>query len=636
MTRRGVTSLVALAGLLVAYLVVPVVAFVARFADHAGGVSRAAARPSALGAALGVSLQTASIATGVIAVLGIPLGYLLARGHGRVRDLVGVLVQLPLALPPLISGILLIYVVGPYTFVGQVFGGALTESRVGIVLAQTFVAAPFLIVAARSAFAAVEPALDDVAATLGHSRLSRFVRVWLPVAAPGIGAGLLLSWLRAFGEFGATVILAYHPYSLPVYTFVQFGSTGLTATLLPVAAALAAAFAVLTLAVLAPRARRPGRRAPRLPPPKPPVTGEPGPPLCFDLAAHLGAFDLRLAYQPSGRRLALLGPSGAGKTLTLRLLAGLTSGSATHVTLGTQELSWLPAEARGIGYLPQDPALLPHLPVWRQVTFGVDADPALAAYWLSRLGITDLAGRTPAELSGGQRRRVALARALARGPRLLLLDEPSTGLDAPVRDQLRRELRRLQRDTGLTTVVVTHDPVEAALLADDVVIVSHGRLLQAGDQPGVYRRPNSPAAASLLGIRNQNSGTVAGPGVIDSHGLRLTVAHPNLPDGTPVTWCIRPERLRPDTDGHPTHVLEVTDLGGLHEAVLTVGDGLTLTMRTAVPATLTPGARINVAIPGDAITTWPATADGHTSPPTPPPGLEPEPSLVGRKEGGGR
>jgi ABC-type sulfate transport system permease component len=251
---RGISPLVGLSVLLLAYLVVPIIAFVVRFAGQVGGITAQEAQPGLLFASLMVSLETASVATVVIAVLGTPLGYLLARAHGRTRDLIGVLVQLPLAMPPLVAGILLIYLVGPYTFLGQLFHGALTESRVGIVLAQIFVAAPFLIVSARSAFAAVEPSYDDVAATLGHTRLSRFSRVWLPVAAPGIGAGLLLAWLRAFGEFGATVILAYHPYTLPVFTFVQFGSAGLTTTLLPVAAALAAAFLVLTLTGVVSRA----------------------------------------------------------------------------------------------------------------------------------------------------------------------------------------------------------------------------------------------------------------------------------------------------------------------------------------------------------------------------------------------
>jgi molybdate transport system permease protein len=616
--RGGISPLTLLGGLLLAYLFVPVVAFVARFGEQVGQAAQQTSQPGKLVSAVGVSLETASIATGVTALLGIPLAYLLARGRGRLRNVVGVLVQLPLALPPLISGILLIYIVGPNTLLGGLFGGALTDDRVGIVLAQTFVASPFLIVSARSAFAAVEPAFDDVAATLGHTRMSRFLRVWLPVAAPGIGAGLLLTWLRAFGEFGATVILAYHPYSLPVYTYVQFGAAGLVVIVLPVAAALAAAFAVLALAGLVPQVRRLRPRASRLPAPEPPVPGEPGSPLRFDLATRVGSFDLRLAGRPAGRRLALLGPSGAGKTVTLRALAGLTAAGTAQVAMGADELSALAPEARGIGYLPQDPALLPHLPVWRQVTFGIGAERALGAYWLSRLGITDLAERKPAELSGGQRKRVALARALSRAPRLLLLDEPSTGLDAPVRDELRAELRRLQRDTGLTTVVVTHDPAEAALLADDVLIVSGGRVLQAGAQPEVFARPAGPQAARLLGFANLAEGRIAAPGLLRAGELCIPVRHREIPDGARVTWSIQPEHVELSTAGdYPAEVADRIVLPGHDELTLVLAGGLELSARTTPHPDLLPGSTCRVSLPAEAVTVWPREQVTRRSPALP-------------------
>ena len=196
-----------LGGLLVVYLAVPVAAFVIRFA---GSNNRGFDTPG-LWSALRVSIFGASIATALIALLGIPLAYSLARSQSRLAGAVGVAVQLPLALPPLMSGILLIYMVGPYTTLGRLFDGRLTNSLTGVILAQSFVAAPFLVIAARSAFSSVDPALDEVAATLGHRPLARFLRVSLPVAAPGISAGLLLAWLRAFGEYGATVLLAYPP-----------------------------------------------------------------------------------------------------------------------------------------------------------------------------------------------------------------------------------------------------------------------------------------------------------------------------------------------------------------------------------------------------------------------------------------
>jgi ABC-type molybdate transport system permease subunit len=159
---------------------------------------------------------------------------------------IGFLVQLPLALPPLASGVLLLFLVGRHGLLGRLTGSSLTDSFAGTVLAETFVAAPFLIIAARSAFAAIDPVLG-VAATLGHGRSATFLRISLPLAWPAMRAGLLLAWLRAFGEIGATVMVAYHPYSLPVYTYVAFGSQGLAAMLPVLLPALAAALIVMGL-----------------------------------------------------------------------------------------------------------------------------------------------------------------------------------------------------------------------------------------------------------------------------------------------------------------------------------------------------------------------------------------------------
>lgn len=180
-----------LGGLIVVYLAVPLVAFAARFFES----PRRGFHVPGLFPSLFVSLESATIALALITLLGIPLAYLLARSHGRLASLIGFVVLLPLALPPLMSGILLIYLVGPYTFLGHLFGGHLTNSLTGIVLAMTFCAAPFLIVAARSAFGTIDPGTLDMAATLGHTELSRFRRVALPLAAPGIGAGMVLASL---------------------------------------------------------------------------------------------------------------------------------------------------------------------------------------------------------------------------------------------------------------------------------------------------------------------------------------------------------------------------------------------------------------------------------------------------------
>ncbi len=592
-----------LASLLVLYLLVPVVALLFRIGT---GTLTALGSPG-LVSAVGISATAATISAAVMAVCGIPLGYVLSRGSSRWHHFVGVAVQLPLALPPLASGILVLFVVGPYTALGRFFHGALTDSLAGIVLAQTFVAAPFLIVAARSSFAAVDPTLDGVAATLGHRALARFFRVSLPLAWPGILAGLLLAWVRAFGEFGATAIVAYHPTSLPIYTYMEFGSTGLTATLPPVFAALVVAMIFLALGLWRPG--QPRRRRPVLPEVKAPrasAAERPGGLLDFSLTRRLRGFVLSVEYAAQGRRVALLGPSGSGKSLTLRLLAGLDSSESGWARLGGRTLDGLPAERRGIGYVPQDYGLFPHLPVWSQLTFGVGADPGVAHYWLVRLGLRGLEARLPSELSGGQRQRVALARALAHAPDLLLLDEPFAALDAPVRGALRREMRALQRETGVSTLLVTHDPVEVALLADEVLVLENGRLLQAGAVAQVFQRPASAEVARLLGVVNLFSGEVVGQGVVRSGNLRVRSADAGAGVGRRVTWSVRPEDVRVDPSGDlEGRVEDVLDLGGAREAVLDLGDDVLLTLRAASFGMLQPGDRVRLDLPPEAVRVWP-------------------------------
>jgi len=594
-----------LGGLLGLYLVAPLAALF----GHLGPGTWEGLRAPGVLAALGVSAAAATISATLIALGGIPLGYALARAGGGWLRAVGMVVQLPLALPPLASGILLLFLVGPYTPLGRLTGGRLTDSLAGVVLAQTFVAAPFLIIAAQSAFAAADAGLEGVAATLGHGPWARFARASLPAAWPGIRAGLGLAWMRAFGEFGATVLVAYHPYSLPVYTYVQFGGTGLPAALPPVVVAVAAALAFLGFGL-----RVPGSRAVRAV--LEPATGGPGTPaaparaltppapLSFALDKRLGAFRLSLRHGGAGR-LVLLGPSGSGKSLTLRLLAGLEAPEAGGIWLGGEAIGHLPPERRGVGYMPQDYGLLPHLSVARQIAFGVGVAPEAAARWQARLGLQGLEGRLPAQLSGGQRQRVALARALARQPRLLLLDEPFSALDAPVRERLRRELRALQQEVAVTTVVVTHDPAEAALLGEQVAVLSGGRLLQAGPTAAVFRRPASAEVARLLGIANVHTGSALGPGLIAAGGLRLPVAGGQLQPGQDVVWCIRPEDVVLGPGGAWAGLVEdALETGGGAEAVVRLGEGLRLTVRLRDEPPRV-GEPCRVDLPPDALCVWP-------------------------------
>jgi ABC-type Fe3+/spermidine/putrescine transport system ATPase subunit/ABC-type sulfate transport system permease component len=593
-----------LGGLIVLYLAIPIIGFIVRLAGAQNrGFSEAGLFPS-----LFVSLESATISLALITLLGVPLAYLLARSAGRVASFIGLVVMLPLALPPLMSGILLIYLVGPYTYVGQLFDGRLTMSLAGVVLAQTFCAAPFLIVAARSAFGAVDPAMLDVASTLGHSEFSRFRRVALPIAAPGIRAGMLLAWLRAFGEYGAVIVLAYHPFSLPVYTYNQFSGAGLPTTIAPTALALGVAVVLVVLSRV--RLRAISTTSVVLPEPARPMATTPTP-VSFDIDYHLGTFHLALTHQAKGPHLAILGPSGSGKSALLRCLAGLYGSSPGAVWYGTKPVTDAAVERRQVGYVAQGFSLFPHLTVWQQLLFAEGATPPVAAYWLSHLRLEGLQDRYPSQLSGGQRQRVSLAQALCRSPDLLLLDEPFSALDYPVRFELRRELRRLQQETGLATVLVTHDPEEAAFLADEVIVISNGGALQSGTTRQTFTRPASPEVARLLGISNLRRAVLESPGWINAAGVLIAVESGDISPGTAVLWSIRPERvsLRP-SDGHPGTFTDIADVGTAVDLFISLTEHLEIQARTVDEVKFEVGDACHVELPPEAITLWPDTADG--------------------------
>jgi ABC-type sulfate/molybdate transport systems ATPase subunit/ABC-type sulfate transport system permease component len=601
--RASRSPLTWLGGLLALYLAVPLVAFVIRLAEPG---DRGFETPG-LWPALWTSIESATISLALVTLFGIPMALWMARSHGPIARAAGILVLLPLALPPVMSGLVLIYLVGPYTFLGQLFNGGLTESVAGVVIAQTFVAGPFLIIAARSAFASIDPALDDLAASLGHRPAARFWLVWIRIAAPGIRAGMLMTWLRAIGEYGATVLLAYHPFTLPVFTYVQFSATGIPTTQAPTALALGAAVVVLAIAETRPPRRRhaAGALPLQVPPPRTVPTR-----VGFDLDLTVGTFRLRLAHQAASPRIAILGPSGAGKSITLRAIAGFLGPAAGTVRFNTDLVSRVPVEARRLGYVPQGLALFPDRTVWQQVLFATGADPALGAWWLRTLHLEDLRDRLPGQISGGQRQRVALARALAHQPRLVLLDEPFNALDAPVRDELRRELRRLQAQTGLSTVLVTHDPEEAALLADEILVIDEGRLLQAGPRAEVFNRPASPQVARLLGIPNLGAGTVVEPGAISVGTLRISAPTGDHALGSEILWTIRPDHIAiTDRDGYPCIVEDVADIGTMTTLTVRLASGPDapeLRIRTTAQVTLEPGDPCLVRLDPADITLWPA------------------------------
>ena len=243
--------------------------------------------------------------------------------------------------------------------------------------------------------------------------------------------------------------------------------------------------------------------------------------LIASIRMHLGTLDLDLELEaPAGEVLGVVGPNGAGKTTLLRVLAGLAPLDGGRIELDGRVLDdpdagvFVPPERRGAGYLFQDHLLFPHLSALENVAFGLQvrrtpAAASVAKGWLERVGLAAVAESRPAQLSGGQAQRIALARALAPSPRLLLLDEPLAALDASTKVDVRRELKRHLAAFEGITLMVTHDPVEAAALADRVLVLERGRATQTGSLAEITAHPRSRYVADLAGV-NVWRGVAAG------------------------------------------------------------------------------------------------------------------------------
>lgn len=265
----------------------------------------------------------------------------------------------------------------------------------------------------------------------------------------------------------------------------------------------------------------------------------------------------------AGEFISVLGPSGCGKTTLLRIIAGLDPLTSGRVTIQSRDVSDLPVSRRNVGIVFQSYALFPNLSAARNIAYGLagrEKDRAVVTRkveaLLALVGLSGMGERFPAQLSGGQQQRVALARAMALSPDLLLLDEPLSALDAQVRVVLRSEIRRLQKRLGITTLMVTHDQEEALTMADRILVISDGELVQSGAPDDIYDKPATPFVAAFIGSMNFIPEAVkieANRYRIGCHDLRITGENGAgaLPAGHPVTLAIRPEDVAVPTDDSP-------------------------------------------------------------------------------------
>ena len=315
----------------------------------------------------------------------------------------------------------------------------------------------------------------------------------------------------------------------------------------------------------------------------------------------------------AGQVLALLGPSGCGKTTLLRAIAGLQEHDGGSITIGDDVVSdphtFVAPERRRVGMVFQDGGLFPHLTVEQNVGFGLrhhDNPTQRVSEMLELVSMSDFSKRLPGTLSGGQRQRIAVARALAPEPSVLLLDEPFSALDAGLRVQIRREVKRLIAALGITTIVVTHDQEEAFAMGEHIAVMSNGAIEQVGTPAELYESPASPWVAEFVGDGARFTGNYDGASVTTPFGnVPAHAAGSTLPVDGEVIVIVRPEQLvlRPGTAGI---VADVEYYGHDVRYDIVLADGSAATVRS-VRADFAAGDHVDVAFDGSSVPAWPAT-----------------------------
>ena len=561
--------------------------------------------------ALGLSLRTCLIATTISVALGTPLALLLARDWPGVR-VGRIVAVLPMTMPPVVAGIALLSTLGRRGVLGpslEAVGIRVSFSTLAVVIAQVFVSMPYLVVTLEAALRSRDIRLETIARTLGAREWRVLTRITLPLVGPALARGTALALGRSLGEFGATIAFAGSKEgvtrTMPLAIYLEREND--TATSLALAVVLIAlSFLIVGAtsvrwgdALTALRVRRrpgapdpdaadadaagetagrktgaveaadadaadastgdaatdepaaaPGRR--RSPRPDSPVPLR----IAFASTARDVVVDLTVE---AGRTLALVGPNGSGKSTACAVAAGLLDAEAGRVSLGERVLDgpgvFVPAGRRDVALLSQAPGIFPHMSVLDNVAFGPRCRGdsraqarrrALAE--LAAVGASHLAGRPGGELSGGQAARVALARALATRPRALVLDEPMAALDVTARAQMRAVVGRRAAEEWLTVLLVTHDVLDVAALADDVVVLQDGRVVESGPAARVLAAPASDFAARLTG-----TAVLLGALEGDRGAPRLRLASGDLIIGRPQEADDDGESAAPPAAPAPTH-----------------------------------------------------------------------------------
>jgi sulfate transport system ATP-binding protein len=550
--------------------------------------------PDTLSAIL-LTLRVAPVAVLANVVFGVAAAWAIARFRFPGRTLLTALIDLPFAVSPVVAGLVFVLIFGLQGYLGpwlRAHDIKIIFATPGLILATAFVTFPFVARELIPLMEAIGAEEETAAVSLGARALQIFRRITLPNIKWGLLYGVILCNARAMGEFGAVYVVSGHiagqtdTMPLRVEKLFQEYNTPASFALASVLSSLALITLLLKTA-LEWKTRSEVRS--RLQDDLASGAGaEPGwttyparPSSASDLearsdqreraieetpAAGLGisvqnvtkrfgtfvALDNVNIEVPHGALLALLGPSGSGKTTLLRIIAGLDVPDAGTIKYQDEDATHRSARDRNVGFVFQHYALFRHMSVFENVAFGLRVRKVKESQIKERvhelLHLVQLEGmgkQAPSQLSGGQRQRVALARALAAQPKVLLLDEPFGALDAKVRQELRSWLRKLHDEIHVTSVFVTHDQEEAFEVADQVVVMNHGRIEQTGTPEEVFEHPANAFVMDFLGNVNVFHGRVEG-GRAMLGGIEL--AHGDYPheEGRPVTTYVRPHELEID------------------------------------------------------------------------------------------
>lgn len=575
--------------------------------------------------AITLTLTVAPVAVALNVVFGVAIAWAIAKFRFRGRTVLMSLIDLPFAVSPVVAGLAIVLIFGLQGYLGpwlREHDIKVIFATPGIILATAFVTLPFVARELIPLMEAIGSEEEVAAVSLGARGWLIFRRITLPNIKWGLLYGMILCNARAMGEFGAVYVVSGRitgqTDTLPLRVeklFQEYDTQGSFAV-----ASLLCSLALLTLFVksvlewkthsdLASRTRaltHVDEKIESTPAPQPPLrlvhsagrgAGSTEQPRQSREVADVGikiegitkrfgdftALDNVSLEVPDGALLALLGPSGSGKTTLLRIIAGLESADSGTIHYKDEDTTHRSPRDRNVGFVFQHYALFRHMSVFENVAFGLrvrrweNERVAERVHELLKLiQLESLAKQSPAQLSGGQRQRVALARALAAEPKVLLLDEPFGALDAKVRQELRQWLRKLHDEIHVTSVFVTHDQEEAFEVADRVVVMSRGRIEQAGTPSDVFEHPANAFVMDFLGNVNVFHGRVeSGRAVVGG----MEMSYPEYPheESRDVKAYVRPHELelarRPTgSTSLKAKVLRVNSAGPVVKVDLFAGD----------------------------------------------------------------